>query len=165
MDSIVKKTGLIFGIIGGVLFAANYIIIWKNEIFSDALYGTILRLFPIIMGIGAQIVSKLKLKNYISFKQGVIAFVICTAIMLSSELIVNYLIYVQIDPEAQERIEEIYQQNKEALEAQGLKAMEEVKRTITFSTLAIQTALSFLIYLIPGMITALAMRKKRPIAQ
>ncbi|MGB5980640.1 MAG: DUF4199 domain-containing protein [Nonlabens sp.] len=160
MDSVVKKIGLLFGIVGGASFVVNYLIIWQNEIFGNALYGTILRLLPLLFGIAAQITSKIKLKNIITFKQAVIPFVICTAIMLLAELIMNYLIYVQIDPGAQEKIAELYLKNKELMEAQGVKTMDSMTRTISLKSLSSVAALNFLIYMIPGLIVAFVMRKK-----
>lgn len=160
MDKVVKKIGLLFGIVGGATFVVNYLIIWQNEIFGNALYGTILRLLPLLLGIAAQVTSKIKLNNIISFKQAVIPFVICTAIMLVTELIMNYLIYVVIDPGAQEKIMQLYLKNKELMEAQGVKTMETMQRTINLKSLSSGAALNFLIYMIPGLIVAFVMRKK-----
>lgn len=80
--------------------------------------------------------------------------------MLLAELIMNYLIYVQIDPGAQEKIAELYLKNKELMEAQGIKTMDSMTRTISLKSLSSVAALNFLIYMIPGLIVAFVMRKK-----
>ncbi|ARN76702.1 hypothetical protein BST97_01050 [Nonlabens spongiae] len=165
MDSIIKKIGLIFGISGALFISLTYIYIWQQQDYLNGIFTVIVLLVPLILAFGAQIVSKVKLNGYISLKQGVTAFVICIGLIFLVDGITSYLIYVHIDPGAQDLIAQAQEARRQELIEQGIQTADYVEVDYSFKGYAIATATKFLMYTAVGMLMALILRKKRPIAQ
>ncbi len=162
MDQIVKKNSFSVGVIGAIANLALVIYIWKTQAFTDVGLGIVLLLLPIPFGIAAQWWSKKSLNGYMSLKQGVLAFFLCMLVIFFIDFIVNYLIYVEIDPEAQaiaeKATESFAQKNENAL------ASQDVFKKPVYSLGSYFTGFlsKLLIYTIPGILSALIFRKEIP---
>ncbi|MGJ8685108.1 MAG: DUF4199 domain-containing protein [Nonlabens sp.] len=162
MDQIVKKNSFIVGLIGALFNLALVIYVWKTEAYADVTSGIIMLLLPIPFGIAAQWWSKKSLNGYMSLKQGVLAFFLCMLVIFLIDFIVNYLIYVHVDPSAQaaaeKATESFAQKNENAL------ASQDVFKKPVYSLGSYFTGFlsKLLIYTIPGILSALIFRKDIP---
>lgn len=102
MDNIIKKKSLLIGLAGAVLAACIYIYLWKYKQYSNGWLALIIYFAPIALGIIAQLISKKSVGSMITMKQCVLAYFIVILLFFISEAVVNYLIFVIIDPDAQE---------------------------------------------------------------
>lgn len=160
MDQIIKKNASIVGLIGAVLYSALIIYIWKSQAWANISLGIFYGLIPIPFGIIAQWWSKTSLNSYITLKQGVLAYFLCLAIIMLGDFITSYLIYVVIDPAAQEAAnsaaEALIDQNENAL------AREQIFKKPEYSFMSYLTGFvsKLLVYTIVGILTALIFRKE-----
>lgn len=162
MDQIVKKKSFTIGLIGALFNLALVVYVWQTENYANVSLGIVLLLLPIPFGIAAQWLSKSSLNGYISLKQGVLAFFLCMLVIFSIDFIVNYLIYVQIDPAAQlaaeKATESFAQKNENALASQDVFK----KPVYSLGTYFTGFLSKLLIYTIPGIISALIFKKSLP---
>ncbi len=163
MDSIVKKTGLLFGFVGSAVIVIIYLFIWKEREFSNALLSVVILLFPLILAFASQITSKVRLSGYLSFKQGVLAFIACIGMIFFFEALINYLIFVVWDPEAQDLIRDAQQLRQDAIESTGNNKAEFIEVNYSISGYMLAAGTKFLMYTVVGIIMAMILRKARPI--
>lgn len=163
MDSIVKKTGLLFGFIGSLIIVCIYLYIWQEQQYSNAGFSVVILLLPLILAFAAQITSKVKLSSYLSFKQGVLAFIACIGLIFFFEALINYLIFVIWDPEAQDIIRETQQQRQAALEGAGNNKAQYIEVNYSISGYLLAAGTKFLMYTVVGIIMSMVLRKQRPV--
>ena len=164
MDAIVKKISFVYGIAGSVVIALTYLYIWQQEQYMNGWFSLITLLLPLILAFGAQINSKFKLNGFMSLKQGVMAFAITILLIFITEALINYLIFVEIDPSAQETVAQAQEARKTALEAQGKQIQDPAPVDYSLGGYALATATKFLAYTVLGIIMAFVLKKKRATA-
>lgn len=159
-DRIVKQKGIIIGTIGAIITAIIYVMIWKQELYTNVGLGIVTMIYPILLGIAAQVWAKFALQSYISIKQAVLAYFVTILLIFVTEAVVNYLVFVVIDPTAQEAanqaLQEFTAQNQNPNATQGFK---EPEYNLKYYSIALVSKLLF--YTIPGILTALIFRKKQ----
>ncbi len=159
MDNIVRKTGLVYGLIGSVFLIGLYIYLSENQILTGGLYAVLIYLIPMLLAIIAQVHSKFKLNQFIDLKSAMVAYVVCIGLICLSKLIIVYLIFNELYPEMQDIALQTYAERKAELQAQGIEVGEMVA-DFSLKTSLISIAMEFLGYLIPGFIIALVIKKK-----
>jgi tellurite resistance protein TehA-like permease len=162
MDAIVKKTGLIFGLIGSTVITGIYLYIWQNQDFANAGFAVVILLLPLILAFGAQITSKFKMSGFISVKQGVLAFIACIGLIFFCEAVINYLVYTVWDPGAQDLIREAQESRRNALEDQGNNKADFIDVNYSISGYMLAAGTKFLMYTVVGIIMAIILRKSSP---
>lgn len=163
MDAVVKKTGLILGLIGSVIIVSIYLYIWQQQDFANSGFAVVILLLPLILAFASQIFSKVKLSGYISVKQGVLAFITCIGLIFLSEAVINYLVYTVWDPGAQDLIREAQESRQAALELQGNNKADFIEVNYSASGYLLAAGTKFLMYTVLGIIMAMILRKSRPI--
>jgi hypothetical protein len=102
VDKTIKRNSFVLGILGAILTIAIYLYIWKNQEYTNTDIGLAIKLYPILLGIIAQILARRAGKGIVSFKQVVLAYFICILIVFFTEALINYLIFNVFDPSAKE---------------------------------------------------------------
>lgn len=162
MDQIVKKNGLVLGLIGAAITISLYLYIWKNQDFQNITIGIITLIIPVAIGLASQIYSKNKLGGYITLKQTVLAFFLSVLIIFVSEAVINYLIYVVWDPGAQETVR-LMQEAMVAKEREASNAAVQVSE-IDYSIKGYAKAATskLLFYTVIGILAAFFIKKNPP---
>lgn len=106
VDGIIKRQSAIIGLIGAIIASAAYVAIWKLQWYSSGWMAMVILITPLILGITAQILAKRALQGAISLKQCVLAFLIVVVLFFVAEALINYFIFVIMDPSAQEEMRE-----------------------------------------------------------
>ncbi|MGB3590065.1 MAG: DUF4199 family protein [Nonlabens sp.] len=162
MDHIIKKMGLLYGLVGVFVVSGIHIYMWQIRQVDNALITLALYMIPLILGFGAQVHSKFKLSQYITMRQGVLAFVTCVGLIFFFESIVIYLIFKIWDPSMQDVMLQAQNERRQLLIDQGQQVGEVIPANYSKGGFAASTALKFLIYTIAGILMALILKKKRP---
>ncbi len=162
MDQIVKKNAAVLGLIGAAITVLLYLYIWQMQDFQNKIIGVITLILPLAIGIAAQVYSKHKLGGFLSLKQAVLAFFLSVLIIFVSEALINYLIYVVLDPGAQETVR-LLQEKMVALERETSNAAVQASE-IDYSAQGylIATTTKLLFYTVLGILTALFIKKNPP---
>lgn len=160
MDSTVKKTGLTYGLIGAVIVAALHMYMWQVREVDNGLVSMALYLIPLLMGIGSQIQSKFKLNQFISLRQGVLAYIVAIGIVFVLESLTIYLIFKVLDPSMQDVMAEAQREQYELRKERGENIGEPMPADYSIGGFVASTALKFLIYTVFGIIMALVIKKK-----
>jgi hypothetical protein len=106
VDGIIKRQSAIIGMVGAIIAVTAYVAIWKFQWYSSGWMAVVVLIAPLLLGIVAQVLAKRALQGAISLKQCVLAFLIVVVLFFIAEALVNYLIFVVIDPSAQEEMRE-----------------------------------------------------------
>ena len=107
MDSIIKKQSAIIGFVAAAIAALCYVIIWKYQLYASGWMALIILIMPLALGIVAQLLAKSVMQGAISLKQCVLAYLIVIVLFFVTEAVVNYLVFVVIDPSAQDAMREV----------------------------------------------------------
>lgn len=109
MNEVIKKNGIKFGIISGllsiVITLAVYLIDYK--LFASSAVGIISILSGIIISILLFVYTKKELNGILSFKDGFTVYFIYTINSIAIATLFNILLYNVIDPELKEKVTEI----------------------------------------------------------
>ncbi|BAO56606.1 DUF4199 domain-containing protein [Nonlabens marinus] len=162
MDSLVKKTGVLFGVVGAAIVIACYLYIWQNEDFANIALGIGIYIIPLAVGIAAQVYSKKRQGGLLTLKQAVLAFFLSVLIIFVGEAVINYLIFVVWDPEAQETVRILQESMVEQEKASSNAAVQVSEIDYSFKGYAIATASKLLFYTVIGIITAFFIKKNKP---
>lgn len=109
MNEIIKKNGIKFGIISGVIAIVVTGLMYAIDInlFANSMIGICMIVFYIALGVYAVSTSKKELGGVINFKDAFTTYLIyCTIGILIANLF-NYILFNFIDPAAKEQILEI----------------------------------------------------------
>jgi len=107
VDSIIKKQSAIIGFVAAAIAALCYVIIWKYQLYASGWMALIILIMPLALGIVAQLLAKSVMQGAISLKQCVLAYLIVIVLFFVTEAVVNYLVFVVIDPSAQDAMREV----------------------------------------------------------
>jgi hypothetical protein len=153
VDSILKRQSSIIGLVAAAIAAVYYVVIWKYQLYSDAWISLIRIIVPILLGVMAQILAKRALNGSITLKQCVLAYFIVVMFFFVTEALVNYLIFVVIDPAAQnfmlEAALKVQEQNPNTAAASGVFKQPEYTLTSYIGPMLS----SILFYTIAGILT------------
>ncbi|MFP9099194.1 DUF4199 domain-containing protein [Flavobacterium sp. RHBU_24] len=174
MNEAIKKNGLTFGLIVGVAAILITTIIYVIDLGLMVSIGVGLSIFAINIVIGIIGVAKTKkqLGGFISFKQALGAFVLIMAIGSLINILFNILLFNIIDPAAKETMTTlVVEKTVSMMQNFGAKA-EDIKKTIVamketdnfgpFSLLKSYLS-SMVMYIIIGLIVAVALRNKKEV--
>lgn len=161
MENQIKKQSTIIGVIAATIAALCYIAIWQYQMYQSGWMAIITLVTPLLMGILSQLLAKRKLKNAITLKQCVLAYFIVVVLFFVTEGVINYLIFVKIDPAAQTVVNEItaavQQQNPNSAASSGVfKGLE-----FSFKSYLIATASKTLLYTALGILTGFFIKNVR----
>jgi selenophosphate synthase len=171
MNEVIKKNGLNYGVIVGILMilitATMYAIDLK--LFVNNWIGAVN--FIIIITLGCISVSKSKkaLGGFMSFKEAFSGFFICVAVGIGIQILFNTLLFNLIDPSAKETItEHMIEYTVNLMKGFGVptdalkKAVEEIEKTDSFGPIGQLKAYFWqvLVYSLIGLIVALIFRNK-----
>ena len=173
MNDVIKKNGVNFGIIVGVISILMYTLMYIIDIkmFANYWIGIVSFFVNLIIGIVAVAKSKKALGGYISFKESFTVFFIVIVIGLVLGTSFMYILFNFIDPSAKEVImNEVIEKTVAMMQGLGTPAADmkevinEMKDTDNFGILAqIKSYVgSLVLYSIIGLIVAAAMKKNKP---
>lgn len=160
-DSLVKKTAVLFGLVGAAIIVACYLYIWQNADFANIALGIFIYIIPLAVGIAAQVYSKRQLGGFLSLKQAVLAFFLSVLLIFVAEAVINYMIFVVWDPEAQQTVR-LVQEGMVAKEKANSNAAVQVSEIdYSMKGYAIATSSKLLFYTVIGIITAFFIKNNR----
>ncbi len=159
MDQIVKKNAAVLGLIGAAITVSLYLYIWQSQDFQNKAIGIVTLILPLAIGIAAQVYSKTKLGGILTLKQAVLAFFLSVLIIFVSEALVNYLIYVVLDPGAQETVRLLQEKMVAAQREASNAAVQASEIDYSVKGYMIATTSKLLFYTVIGIITALFIKK------
>lgn len=109
MNEIVKKNGVKFGLISGIISILITSVVYaiNIEIFGSFAFGLLLIAFYIGLGVYVVSTTKKELKGNITFKEAFTTYFIYCAIGILLANLFNYLLFSVIDPSAKDQLMEI----------------------------------------------------------
>lgn len=109
MNEIIKKNGITFGIISGVISILTTTIMYvvNLELFVSPWIGSIGILIYLILGIVLMSKTKKDLKGQFSFKEAFTTYFIFVVVGILISMIFNFVLFNYIDPSAKETIKEL----------------------------------------------------------
>lgn len=153
MDGIIKRQSAVIGVVAAAIAATYYIIIWKYQLYFTPWISVIRLIAPLVLGVIAQLLAKRVLGNAITLKQSVLAYFIVIVFFFITEALVNYLIFVVIDPAAQnfmlEAALKVQEQTPNSAAASGVFKQPEY----TLTSYIAPTLSSILFYTVAGIVT------------
>lgn len=153
MDGIIKKQSAVIGLVASALAVTYYVSIWKLQLYTTPWVAIIRLIAPLALGVAAQLIAKRAVGNGITLKQCVLAYFIVVVFFFITEAIINYLIFVVIDPAAQnfmlEANQKIQEQNPNSAAASGVFKQPEY----TLTSYIAPTLSSILFYTVAGIVT------------
>jgi predicted membrane protein len=171
MTNVVKKNGVNFGLIVGIIAILATAIMYSVDIklFANMWVGIIILFLNIILGIVAVVKTKKALTGIISFKEAFTVFFIVMAIGAAMSTIFMFVLFNLIDPEAKSTITEViientvgWMQNMGAKTADIKKTVEDMRSSDNFGAVSqIKSYFGILVlYIIIGLIVAAAFKSK-----
>jgi len=171
MTEVIKKTGINFGIITGVVMIIITTVMYIIDIslFVNIWLGISLFLINLVIGIIAVAKAKKGLGGFITFKEAFTVFFIVMAIGSLFNVVFMYVLFNIIDPGAQDTIkEQLITKSVTWMRSMGLKtedirkSVDEMKATESFSLVSLIKSYfsGLLMYAIIGLIVAIALRNK-----
>ncbi len=173
MTEAVKKNGIKFGIILGVISILLTTIIYSIDIglFVNIWVGIGIFLLNLVIGIIGVAQTKKALNGFISFKEAFTVFFIEMALGAAIGTIFMFLLFNIIDPSVKQTIMDrsvemtVNMMNSMGAKTEDIrKTVENMKETDNFSPLNQLKSYAFglLFYIIIGLIVAAAMKKNKP---
>ena len=109
MNEIIKKNGISFGIITGVisLLITFSIYIIDLSLMTKWWLALLIMLFYIIIGCVLLIKTKKELGGFMSFKEGFTTYFISAVIGIAISVVFNIILYNYIDPEAADTLKQL----------------------------------------------------------
>lgn len=173
MNAAIKKNGLNFGLIIGVISIAVTTIMYVTDLafFSKWWVGILIFLIDMILGIMAIGKAKAAMGGFISFKEAFTTFFIAMAIGAAIGSIYMFILFNFIDPAAKDVImQSIKEMTVTTLQNAGMKS-EDIRKQIEMMDESDNFGLvgqlksyvfGLIFYIIIGLIVAAAMKKNRP---
>lgn len=171
MNEIIKKNGIYFGIVTGIMsiLITSIIYVTNLELFTSTWIGLLSLLLYI--GIGIYLLNKTKkeLKGQLSFKEAFTTYFISAVIGIVISMVFNILLFNVIDPEAKSVIKEITLKytaemlNKFGTPRAAIKdALAEMEKVDQFSPISLikNSVFSILFSAVFGLILAAIFKSK-----
>ncbi|QEE49699.1 DUF4199 domain-containing protein [Flavobacterium alkalisoli] len=170
MTEAVKKNGINFGVILGVIFVLCYVAMYSIDLkyFVNMWLGIGIIFLGLIVGIISVVKAKVAQNGFISFKQAFTTFFITLAIGLAISTVFNIILLNFIDPAAKDVIRQhliditIHFGEKYNAPVEQLKQqVESIKNTDSYSVFNMIKSYFFILvlYIIIGLIVAAAFKK------
>ena len=174
MNEAIRKNGLTFGLIVGVVAILISVLIYVIDLSLMVSIGVGLGIFAINITLGVIGVANVKkqMGGFIEFKQALGAFVLIMAIGSIINVLFMILLFNVIDPAAKETMTKLavektvsMMQNFGAKPKDILKTVETMKQTDSFGTFALLKSYvsGMVMYVIIGLIVAVALRNKKEV--
>ena len=176
MNEIIKKNGVTYGAILGLISIASTTLIYITDIklFMSWWIGGISLIFNIVIGIFLVSNTKKQLNNTISFKDAFSVYFIAGVLGSTVSALFNYFLFNFIDPQAKETLKEMtIKYTVEMMEKFGtpkevlIQTIAELQKADNYSLENIFMGLLFvyLIVAIFGLILAAIFKSKSPSSQ
>ncbi|WP_294825164.1 DUF4199 domain-containing protein [uncultured Flavobacterium sp.] len=173
MTEAVKKNGVNFGLIVGVVSIVITSIMYAVDVkmFANYWIGICLFIVNLVLGIVAVAKAKKAMGGYISFKDAFTTYFIAMAIGALIGSVFMFLLFNVIDPGAKEIImERVVEMTVSMMEGFGAKSedirktVEDMKATDSFGLVSqIKSYFGGLVmYIVIGLIVAASMKKNKP---
>lgn len=173
MNEIVKKNGISFGVLLGVLSVVSTVIIYVTnpENFVSIWVGLSIFFINIILGIVAVSKTKKALGGFITFKEAFTTYFITMAISSLIGITFMFILFNFIDPSIKDTImEATIKMSVNMMQSAGLKtedirkSIDAIKNTDNFSLLNQVKSffVGLLVHTIIGLIVAAATKKENP---
>jgi hypothetical protein len=171
MNEIIKKNGIKFGIIAGIISILSTATLYAIDIsaFGNPLTGIVLILFYIGLGVYAVSQTKKQLKSTINFKEAFTVYFVYSVIGIVIGNIFTYILFNFIDVEAKQQLLELtinkaveFMEKFNVPAAEIKKAVIDMKANDNYSLGGIfkGSAMSIVISSIVGLIVAAVMKTK-----
>ncbi|WP_298950622.1 DUF4199 family protein [uncultured Nonlabens sp.] len=159
MDKTIKRNSFILGTIGALITLAIYLYMWQAQDYLNPLLNTSIYIYPILIGVIAQVWSRLALKGNVSFKQVVLAYFICIIMIFITESVTYYILLNHVDTDAKQILLDAWRGITE--KGQNSLAKSDVFKAPTYSLseFALGFATKTLMFTVPGLITGLIISK------
>jgi low temperature requirement protein LtrA len=171
MNEIIKKNGITYGIVLGVIsiLTTTLIYVIDLDLFVNMWVGVIGIVINIIIGVIIVSKTKRQLNNIITFKEAFTVYFIAAAIGGLISILFYYLLFNVVDPGAKATVQELtvkmtvgMMEKFGAPSAEINKAVEELQKTDNYSigSLLKGYAFALIMYAVFGLILALIFRSK-----
>jgi hypothetical protein len=132
---------------------------WQAQDYLNSLVNTSIYIYPIILGVIAQVWARFVMKGNVSFKQVILAYFICIVMVFLTESITYYTLLNYVDVNAKEILLNAWR----GISEQGTSDLAQTKvfkePTFSFSEFALGFATKSLMFTVPGLITGLVISK------
>ncbi len=159
MEKSIKRNSFLVGLFGAVITFGIYMYMWQAQDYLNPLVNTSIYIYPILLGVIAQVWARFVMKGNVSFKQVVLAYFICIVMIFLTESITYYALLNYIDVDAKEILLNAWR----GISDQGTSDLAQTKvfkePTFSFSEFALGFATKSLMFTVPGLITGLVVSK------
>ncbi|AXG75138.1 DUF4199 domain-containing protein [Flavobacterium arcticum] len=173
MNDVIKKNGVNFGIIIGIVsvLISTILYIINLELMFSIWVGIIMFLISLGIAIFSIVKSKKTLDGYITFKEAFTSYFITMALSSIISTLFMFVLFNYVDPEAKVTLSEIaLKKSVEMMQSVGAKSedirstVEQIKDVDNFSIASLAKSYIFglIFYIIIGLIVAAAIKKNKP---
>ncbi|OUS18595.1 hypothetical protein A9Q93_03700 [Nonlabens dokdonensis] len=159
MEQSIKRNSFIIGLVGAIITMGIYLYMWQAQDYLNPLVNTSIYIYPIILGVVAQVWARFVMKGVVSFKQVVLAYFICIVMIFLTESITYYILLNYVDVGAKEILLNAWR----GITEKGTSDLAQTKvfkePTYSFSEFALGFATKTLMFTVPGLITGLVVSK------
>lgn len=159
MDQTIKRNSFIVGLIGALVTLGIYMYMWQAQEYLNPLLNTSIYIYPILLGVIAQIWARMVMKGNVSFKQVILAYFICILLVFLTESVVYYLLLNHIDINAKEILLNAWRGINDQSQSDLAQTKIFKEPTFTLSEFALGFATKTLMFTVPGLITGLIISK------
>ncbi len=173
MNDVIKKNGVNFGIIIGIIsiLISTILYIIDLELMVSIWVGIIMFLVSLGIAIFAVAKSKKALGGYITFKEAFTTYFIIMALSSIISIVFMFVLFNYVDPEAKVTLSEVaLKKTVEMMQNMGAKSedvratAQQMKEVDNFSIASLGKSYigQLVFYIIIGLIVAAAMKKNKP---
>lgn len=159
MEQSIKRNSFIIGLVGAIITMGIYLYMWQAQDYLNPLVNTSIYIYPIILGVVAQVWARFVMKGVVSFKQVVLAYFICIVMIFLTESITYYILLNYVDVGAKEILLNAWR----GITEKGTSDLAQTKvfkePTYSFSEFTLGFATKTLMFTVPGLITGLVVSK------
>jgi len=159
VEQSIKRNSFIIGLVGAIITMGIYLYMWQAQDYLNPLVNTSIYIYPIILGVVAQVWARFVMKGVVSFKQVVLAYFICIVMIFLTESITYYILLNYVDVGAKEILLNAWR----GITEKGTSDLAQTKvfkePTYSFSEFALGFATKTLMFTVPGLITGLVVSK------
>lgn len=146
MNEIIKKNGIKFGVINGLIsvFITLYAYLFDLELFGSLWLLLFIVIFYLVINIILLIKTKNELNNIFSFKQAFTTYFLCLIIGVSISVFFNIILFNIVDIELGEKVKEVsmestanFMKKMGAPTSEIKKAIERIDESDNYSVLAL----------------------------
>jgi hypothetical protein len=159
VDKTIKRNSFILGILGASITFGIYMYMWQAQDYLNPSLNKSIYIYPILIGVIAQLWARVVMKGKVSFRQVILAYFICIIMVFLTETITYYLLLNHIDTNAKNILLEAWRGINDKSQNNLAQTKIFKEPSFAFSEFVLGFATKTLMFTVPGLITGIIISK------